>query len=239
MANLVPSDPCESSASGQRTLNELLWEELLKFKAERNRLILEQLIGKLSEPKCVDWLKFGGLISMSIDLNLKQRCGVNLTKSEQKTLETCRAKSRILYWLFVIFAVCQFLLIIIRNDNIQLLLGDMTGFWPFMLSIHSAVILDLFNKNESKLYWYLPFMSLKLFRVKSDPLLIDHGNSAISDRSAFYRRLSTLHSYTFFTACFLNGLFCFNVIVTACFNYHKNGIYTPVFALLWYVLELF
>ena len=227
---------------GQRTSNESRTDA----EAEQNRLIREQLIGKLREPKCVDWLKYGGLISMSIDLNLKQRCGVRLTESEQETFETYRVHSRTLYWIVVLFAVRQFLLISISSSNVHHLLGDMTEFWPgerinylfpsLLLSVHSVTIIDLFKTNERELYWYLPFLSLKLFWAKSDPLLIDHGNPAISDHSAFNRSLDTIHSFIFFTACFLGGMFGFVMIVTLSDNYSN---YNLLVMLLWYMLELF
>ena len=208
---------------GQRTSNKSRTDA----EAEQNRLIREKLISKLRELKCVDWLKYGGLISMSIYLNLKQRCGVKLTKSEQKTFEIDRTNIRFLYWLLVLFAVRQFLLIFVSNSNVHHLLGDITEFWPgkrinylfpsFLLSVHSVATFHLFKTNERKLFWYLHFLSL-----------IDHGNPAYSDHSAFNRRLDTIHSYIFFTASFLSGLFCLVIIATLHLNYRNYNLFVTL-----------
>lgn len=224
-----------------KTITEWSEKERQVAKAARNELIREKLIDKFSEPECVNWLKFGGLISMGVNLNLKRRCGERLTIMKNLNFQIGRARSWILYLLFVIVTVRQFLLIFLGSPNAQLWLGDMTRFWPgrrlnylfasFMLSLNLVLTFYQFNAGEKKLYWHLPFLSLKMFYEKYGPLKNNHAEPFIDGRE-YKRSLDFFHYFICSLACFLSGSFGYLLIRMANDNYKHNGM----LILPWYVV---
>ena len=199
------------------TKNERNW-----LKKKKN-LLVRGLIGSFKEPEIVSFLEFGGLITRSVDLNLKQRCGVRLTEAEQASFKASYAHSRGLLWFFLIYAARLLLLIFIKDPTIQDWLGDMTRFWfgvrnnylvpAFLLSIYSAVCCLLFQHDECKLNWYLPFVSLKSFHRKMVP--------PVTDYAPFKKELSKENDRISFAAAFMAGLLGFVQLATGWFYYDQ------------------
>ena len=190
--------------------------------------LIKEKTEKLNEPKFLSFLRFGGLISTGIKRNVK------LDEDEERELQKNRRHSRLLVWFFLGYAVHQSLLMVVQDPLLQLWLGDMTPHWPgnrinflilsFLLSIYSTSCCFLFQNNERKLNWYLPFFSLKQ-AVSQSPF-------ASTPTAKYDKRMDMLHDIICFVAGFATGLYCLAAITTAWFKYPA---YIFILSLPWYV----
>ena len=110
----------------------------------------------------------------------------------------------------------------------------MTQFWvgnrthylllTFLLSASTASCCWSFQRAEAKLYWYLPFLSLRLVRQQVEPPTTDHTD--------YSRRFTILYYCICILATFVSGMLCYVQVGIGWFNYDK---YTILFSTPWSV----
>ena len=114
------------------------------------------------------FLKTAGLLSIGSDLNRMRRL-----------------YCRVICSMFWLFTLRQFILMFINDSYVQVMLGDITGYWnsyrmyylfpSFLLSLQTALCCTFFMSNESELNWIVPFLSIKQIHWKNPRFTMDHS----------------------------------------------------------------
>lgn len=126
------------------------------------------------------FLKTAGLLSTGVDL--KHRYG---PIKRDKTSNRLRSLyCRVICSMFWLFTLRQFILMFIGDQYVQVILGDITGYWnsyrmyylmpSFFLSLQAALCCTFFMTNESELNWIVPFLSIKQLQVRNTRITMDH-----------------------------------------------------------------
>ncbi|KAH9417127.1 gustatory receptor 64a [Dermatophagoides pteronyssinus] len=119
------------------------------------------------------YFKIFGLISSGLDFG--QRYGP--VKQDKTSTNLKRFYCQFVCLLLWFFAIRSFVLMFIGDREIQLMMGDLTGFWndyrmyylmpTFYYSLQTAIIATIFLRNESELAWLVPFISVKQMQTNS------------------------------------------------------------------------
>ena len=119
-----------------------------------------------------------GMISRNVDQYCKSG-GAKLSGTSRFNRMYCRLIC-VLLWFFV---VRTFALMFIWSREVQVLLGDLTGYWneyrlyyllpQLFFSVHTAITLTIWQAKEGDLAWLVPFLSVRQNQNNNNTTLKD------------------------------------------------------------------
>uniref|UniRef100_A0AAN0LJ39 Gustatory receptor-like protein n=1 Tax=Polyphagotarsonemus latus TaxID=1204166 RepID=A0AAN0LJ39_9ACAR len=140
----------------------------------------ELLYDKINKTQFEFFLKLSGLLSKGIDL--KQRYGP--IKKDKSLIRIRRIYCQLICSLMWFNTLRLFVLMFISDKWIQLILGDITGYWndyrlyylmpSFFLSFQCALCCTIFLMKEKDLSWVVPFFSIRQLQVYNSKVSLDH-----------------------------------------------------------------
>lgn len=117
------------------------------------------------------YFRIFGLVSSGMDVQSK------LAGKEKSGNRGRRLYCQFVCALLWFFAIRSFVLMFIGDRNIQVMMGDLTGYWneyrmyylmPMLLfSIQTAITATIFLIKERDLAWLVPFISIKQLQISS------------------------------------------------------------------------
>ena len=127
------------------------------------------------------FLMTAGLLSTGSDL--KHRFGP--IKRDKPTNRLQSMYCHVICSMFWLFTLRQFILMFISDSYVQVMLGDITGYWnsyrmyyllpSFLLSLQAALCCTFFMSNENELNWIVPFLSIQQKKYKNPRFTMDHS----------------------------------------------------------------
>lgn len=119
------------------------------------------------------YFKLFGLISTGLDFTQK----IGPVKQDRTKAKIRRLYSQLVCALLWFFAIRSFVLMFIGDRSLQIMMGDLTGFWndyrmyylmPMLYySLQSAITSTIFLVKEDELAWLVPFLSLKQIQASN------------------------------------------------------------------------
>lgn len=113
------------------------------------------------------YFKIFGLVSTGTDIQSK----VGPVKEPESGSRVRRVYCQLVCTLLWFFAIRSFVLMFISDRNVQVMLGDLTGYWndyrmyylmPMLFfSLQTAITSTIFLVKEKDLAWLVPFISIK------------------------------------------------------------------------------
>ena len=112
------------------------------------------------------YFRMFGMISRSVDQYFKSGAG-KMSGTGRFNRMYCRLVCVMLWF----FAIRTFVLMFIWDRNVQVMLGDLTGFWneyrlyylmpQLFIALHTAITMTIWQAKEADLAWLVPFASLR------------------------------------------------------------------------------